>query len=177
MLFVWIAAALAGECRLVASVDADGQLSLVDRGTCPPNTYIALKNSLGQDQPLDLPEYTLIELPVSLTDGAAFVAPASRGVLIGGTLREGPDVSHLAQRVPDLPTDCSVIADVDASGRVESVRPMECTVADWRVARRKATRARFAQSPSGGHAVLPASDPDGVREAVVELEVPVTDVP
>lgn len=165
MLFAWIAAALAGECTLTAAVDAEGQLSLADRGTCPPHTYIQLKNSLGQDKPLPFPEHTLVQLPVTLADGAAYVAPASQGRLVGPSAPETPDVSHLVEKVPELPADCSVLAHVDADGRVLGVRPVTCDVDDWRVARRRAQRARFKASETGGHAILPAAPEVAVTDA------------
>lgn len=175
MLFAWIAAALAGECTLTAVVDAEGQLALANRGTCPPHTYLQLKNSLGQDRPLPFPEHTLVQLPVTLADGAAYVAPAREGVLIGD-VPDTPDVSHLVVSAPELPQDCSVLAHVDADGDVLGVRPMACKVDDYRLARRRAKRSRFEPSAAGGHAILP-SDPDRVGEAVVNLEEAAADVP
>lgn len=165
MLLAWIAIAAGAECALVARVDADGQLELRDRGTCPPSTYLALRNSVGQDRPLSFPEHTEVELPVTLVDGVAYVAPASAGVVRGPGLPDGPDVSHLATKVPELPADCSVLAHVDADGRVQGVRPMSCAVQDWSVAKRRTARARFSPTETGGHAVLPAPPEPTVVDA------------
>lgn len=157
---MWLLVALASadECTLTARVDEQGQLEFVDRGDCPPWFQIQLENSVGQDAPLPLPEHTLVHLPVSIEGRAAFVGPVTEGRVVGVVERPGPDLSHLAERVPALPGDCSLLASVDAEGRVDAVSPVDCAIEDYETARRKASRARFAETATGGHATLPVSD-------------------
>ena len=70
-----LAFASADECTITTQVDASGQLVFLDRGDCPPWFQIQLENSVGQDAPLPLPEFTLIELPVVIEGRAAFLGP------------------------------------------------------------------------------------------------------
>lgn len=147
-----LALATADECAITAQVDEAGKLVYVDRGTCPPWFQIQLQNSVGQDEPLPLPEHTLVQLPVTIDGRAAYLGPATEGRVVGPHRGEGPDVSHLAERVLDLPPDCELLATVDPEGRIDSISPVDCAISDYQPAQRRARRARFE---SGADARLP----------------------
>jgi len=153
-----IGVALASECTLNAQVDDQGGLDFVDRGDCPPHLALSLRNSVGQDEPLDLPPLTRVELPVDLQGRAGFVAPASSGRVVETIQRHGPDLSHALERAPELPEDCELLVSITADGRVDAASALSCPVGDYDRAVRAVRRARFAASPIGGHARLPAAD-------------------